>query len=344
MRFALPEFLYALPVVWLVLGVLFQQARRRRRTLLARFAGPERSTWSDVGFSTRRRGWDAALWFLAATALCVALARPMYFELDDRSELQGAPYVIALDASRSMLAGDVKPTRYSAVTNALDRFFAETRGDRIGLITFSGVGYLNAPLTFDTTALRTILSYINPNALTDPGSSIGSALDRAARFFTSNALPRRTLVLISDGEDLDGQSLSLAHKLHREHNITVHTIGVGTATGARIPAFRGGGAVTNSSGHQVVTKLDENNLRRIANAAGGRYYRLGLDGEGLRQLREEVLRPLAEKEARDDLKNYREAYWWPLIVALLAVLVRLLVGAERFARRRVLPNILGANT
>ena len=343
MRFASLEFLYALPVIWLVLGLSLYLARRRRRALFGKFVGSESAGWSDTGFSAKRRGWDAALWFVVVTALLITLARPMYFELDDRSELQGAPYVIALDASRSMLAADVRPTRYSAITNALDDFFAETRGDRIGLITFSGVGYLNAPLTFDTMALRTILSYINPNALSDPGSSISSALDRAARFFTSNAVPRRTLVLISDGEDLDGKSLNLARKLHREHNITVHAIGVGTATGARIPAFRGG-TVTNASGREVVTKLDENNLRRIANAAGGRYYRLGLDGEGLRQLREEVLRPLAEKEARDDLQNYREAFILPLSVAIATLLARLLVGADRFARRRVLPNIIGAKS
>jgi len=341
MRFAFLEYLYALPAVWLVLGLALYQARRRRRALLGRFVGEQKASWSDAGFSARRRGWDVALWFVAVTALVVALARPMYFELDDRSEIQGAPYLIALDASRSMLAADVRPTRYSAVTNVLDTFFAETRGDRIGLVTFSGVGYLNAPLTFDTMALRTILSYINPNALNDPGSSISSALDRAARFFTSNAVPRRTLVLISDGEDLDGKALTLARKLHREHNITIHAIGVGTATGARIPAFRGG-TVTNASGREVVTKLDENNLRRIANGAGGRYYRLGLGGEGLRQLREDVLRPLAEKEARDDLQNYREGFVLPLSVAIVALLARLLIGADRFARRRVLPNILGA--
>jgi Ca-activated chloride channel family protein len=366
MKFALPQFLYALPVVWLLLALLLGQVRKRRRVLLEKFVGANSPAWADTGVIHKRRLWDRVLLFVAVTALFVTLARPLYFQFDERSELQGASYLIALDASRSMLAGDLKPTRYTAVTNALDKFFADTRADRIGLITFAGIGYLNAPLTYDTRALRTILSYINPMALSDPGSSMASAMDRAARFFTSNALPQRTLILVTDGEELDGgKALELARKLKRDHQITIHTIGVGTATGARIPAYRATAAPAQtapmifqngvfiqptappaaqppSNAPDITTRLDENNLRRVANAGGGRYYRLGQNGEGLRQLREEVLRPLAEKTARGDLQNYREGFFVPLAIAILALAARVWLGAERFARRRVLPSILGA--
>lgn len=341
MKFALPQFLLAVPALWAVLGAGLWLARRRRLALLAQFAGSD-SRRSDAGSSASRRVWDRILVFILFTSLMVALARPLYFQFDESNELNGAPYLVALDASRSMLAADVRPTRYGAATNALDHFFAETRGDRIGIITFAGVGYLNAPLTFDTTALRTLLSYVNPLTLTDPGSSISSALDRAARFFTSNSLPQRTLIVISDGEDLDGKSLALARRLHHDHSITIHTIGVGTALGGHIPSQRGG-TVTNSTGYAVVTKLDENNLRRIANAGGGRYYRLGNGGEGLHQLREEVLRPLAEKAARNELENYREGYLVPLGIAIAALLARLLVGADRIVRRRPASGIFPAS-
>lgn len=365
MKFALPQFLYALPAVWLALAVIFWQARRRRRALLEKFVGAGSPAWSDSGASYRRRRWDRGLLALAVTALFVTLARPLYFRFDERSESQGASYLIAFDVSRSMLAPDMKPTRYSATTNALDRFFTETHADRIGLITFAGIGYLNAPLTFDTRALRTILSYINPAALTDPGSSMASAMDRAARYFTSNAVPQRTLILISDGEELDGgKALELARKLKRDQQITIHTVGVGTATGARIPAYRpappANGPVFMQGGTfippgmppapalppapDITTKLDENNLRRVANAGGGRYYRLGPQGEGLRELRAEVLRPLAEKNARGDLQNYREGFFAPLAVAILALALKLWLGADRFVRRRALPSILEANT
>jgi Ca-activated chloride channel family protein len=363
MRFLLPQFLYLLPVVWLVLALMLWLARRRRRALLVKFVGERPLSWTDSGQSARRRRWDFLLLFVIVTALCTALARPMYFHFDDQSETQGAPYLIALDVSRSMLATDLKPSRYAATTNALDRFFSESRADRVGLISFAGIGYLNSPLTFDARALRTILSYISPGAQMDPGSSMASAMDRAARYFTSNTVPQRTLVLISDGEELDaGRALELARRLRRDHNITIHTIGVGTATGARIPAFRPplrlaanpavpgrafpppAIAPTNIASPEITTKLDENNLRRIANAGGGRYFRLGQDGEGLRQLREDVLKPLAEKVARADLQNYREGYFVPLAVAVAAMIARLLLGAERFVRKRALPSIAEASS
>ena len=343
MKFARLEFIYALPILWLVVGVMLAWARARRQAQLRKFVGNDLTGWADTGASRVRRLWDQALWVLAMSAILVTLARPMIFERSERSELQGAPYLIALDASRSMLAGDVRPSRYSAATNALDRLFAESQSDRIGLITFSGVAYLNAPLTFDVAALRTILGYIDPNALVDPGSSLASALDRADRFFTSNALPVRVMILISDGEDLDPQTLALARRLHTEHQLVVHTIGVGTTAGTSIPAQRAG-TVTNSVGLQVITRLDENNLRRIANATGGRYYRLGSNGEGLLRLRSEVLQPLAQKAERDDWQNYREVYWAPLALAIAALIAKLLLGADRFVRRRVLPSILKAKS
>jgi Ca-activated chloride channel family protein len=341
MKFAHREFLYALPVVWALVVWAIRRGALRRRKLLERFVGKV-DGWLEIGGSDTRRRWDHILFVVTVSALLVTLARPMYFSKDDRSELQGAPYLIALDASRSMLAADAEPNRYAASSIALDRFFANTQSDHIGLITFAGVAYMNAPLTFDMTALRTILAYIDPTALADPGSSLASALDRAGRFFRSNSIPQRTVILISDGEDLEGKAVALARKLYREEKMVVHTIGVGTPGGAPIPAFRADTFATNSVGRQVITKLDEANLRRVANAAGGTYRRLGRNGEGLASLRDEVLNPLAEKLARNDLRNYHEAYYAPLAAAVAALLARLALAADRAVRRKPLPSILNA--
>lgn len=332
MKMLRPEFLHWLPLVWIALGFVFWRNDRKRREAIKEFGA------QDAGFSKKRVRLDRALFVLTVTMLMAALARPMYFLADDRDELQGAPYLIALDTSRSMLAVDVRPTRYEASVLALDQFFAETKSDHIGLLTFAGVSYLNSPLTFDMTALRTILTYIDPYNMSDPGSSIGAAIDRAGRFFRSNSIPERTLIILSDGEDLEGRAVSLARTLHQKEGMTIHTIGVGTASGAGIPALRTEGQITNSYGKFVVTKLDEANLRRIANAAGGRYYPLQ-DGLGLKRLREDVLRPLAERMARNDLQNYREGFYVPLLVAALAIAAKLLLSGDRFVRKRPLPAI-----
>lgn len=342
MKFANPEFLYAIPFFLAFIVWAARASSRRRRKLIEKFAGGPDRPWTESGGSTLRRVLDFTLFGTIVTALLVTLARPLYFAPDDRSELQGAPYLVALDASRSMLAGDVDPSRYEAAAFALDRFFAEAKSDHAGLITFAGVAYLNSPMTFDMTALRTILAYVNPHALVDPGSSLSAPLDRAARYFRSNNIPERTIVLISDGEELDGQSVLLARRMRREQKITVHTIGVGTTGGAPIAAWRNGTYRAGNNAREIVTKLDEANLRRIANAGGGKYFRLGYSGEGLRRLREEVLKPLAEKMARNDLRNYHEAFYAPLAVAIVALLARMALGGDRALRRKPLPSILNS--
>jgi Ca-activated chloride channel family protein len=262
--------------------------------------------------------------------LLLTLARPLIYSKSAESEMQGIPYMIAIDASRSMLATDVKPTRYAAVSNALDRWLGEIRVDQVGLITFAGEGYLNAPLTFDTTALQTILRYVEPEDLTEGGSSLALAIERTAKYFASNDVPQRVLIIISDGEELEGNAIEAARKARREQHLVISTVGVGTTTGARIPATRksGGRVQRNSFGQEVSTRLDEGNLRRIALAGGGRYYAMGADGAGLNRVREEVLMPLREAASKDNLQNYRELYQIPAALSLACILLRLWLRPE----------------
>jgi Ca-activated chloride channel homolog len=336
-RFADPTLLLLAPVgvgfVWLSL----LWADRRRRRLLEQFTGDPTRYWSSTGLSQSRRAVERLLLLSGLAFLLIALARPLAFFPDDEHELQGITYLIAIDASRSMLATDVKPTRYGAVTNALDPWLEKTHGDRIGLLTFAGEAYLNAPVTFDTSALRTILRYIQPEDITEGGSSISVAIERATKYFTSNSLPQRVLIIISDGEELEGNAIEAARKARRQKGLLVCTIGVGTAGGAKLPARRlrweQQRVQKNTFGQEVVTRIDEGNLKRIANAGGGKYFALGENGEGLQQLRDLVLRPITEAAAKDNLQNYREMFQIPLALALLCLAMKVIFQAENVQRR-----------
>lgn len=339
MRFAHPWLLYLIPlllVAWWGALRLAQQGRRQRKAV---FTGGINRAWaaSNASVPARRLGLALSLGTLLFALL--ALARPLWFQQSDRSELQGVPYLIALDASRSMLAADVRPSRWSAVTNALDRFLAETRSDRIGLITFSGVAYLNAPLTFDTLALRMMMRYLDPNTLEDPGSSLTSALERAGRYFETNHISPRLVLLISDGEDLTGNPIETARRLSRQYQLKVVTLGVGTVGGAKVPMLRGGSA-RNSFGQEVISRLNESNLQRLATATGGRYFRFGEQGEGLEQFRQEVLKPMTEAAAREDLQNYQELFPLPLLLAVACLLGQIALAAERRMKPRPLVPVV----
>lgn len=340
MRFAHPILLYLTPLLVGVLWLGLAAAQRRRARLAAAFVGGPGRAWAKPNFSGTRRRLDLLLTLLGFLGLWVALARPLIFRRSEANELEGVPYLIALDASRSMLATDVKPNRWAVATNALDRFLDNTKADRIGLITFSGVAYLNAPLTFDTTALRTTLRYLDPNVLEDPGSSLASALERASRYFVSNQVSPRLVIVVSDGEDLVGNPVDIARRIYRTQKVRICTVGVGTAAGARVPINRYyGGVAKNSFGQDVTSRLNESNLQRLAASAGGSYYRLDEAGEALEKLRDQVLSPMAEAAAREDLKNYAELYQMPLGLALACLLAKVLLAADRFAAPRKLPAI-----
>jgi Ca-activated chloride channel homolog len=336
-RLAYPAVLLVTPLVLGLLWLALAWAAKRRRTLVEKFTGDPKLYWSSPGFSGFRQKLERGLLLSGVAFLLVALARPMAFFKDDQHELQGIPYLIAIDASRSMLATDVKPTRYGAVTNALDKWLAETAADRIGIITFAGEAYLNAPLTFDSSALRAILRYMEPESLTEGGSSIKVAIERAQKYFTSNALPQRILIVISDGEELDGNAIEATRRARRQSGLLVSTIGVGTGGGAKVPAKRRNWEQPrlqkNAFGQEVVSRLDEGNLKRIANAGGGKYFALGANGEGLEQLRELVLRPIAENAAKDNLQNYRDVFQIPLALGLLCLAMKLIFRAENVQRR-----------
>ncbi len=342
MKFAHPQLLLLIPVLaTLIAGTWFLEGRRRRRRI-AEFSGGADRPWSDPGIVPWRQRADRILAVAVAVLLPLALARPLAFRKDEQSELRGVPYMIALDLSRSMLATDVRPNRWFVATNALARFLDAGRADRVGLITFSGVAYLNAPLSFDTRAIQAMLRYASPYTVEmdgeTAGSNLGSAIERAGRYFQTNNVQPRVVVMVTDGEDSGDQLLEFTRRWARQ-GVKVCTVGVGTRGGAKVPRIQWGGVAVNSSGQEVTSRLNEANLKRIAALTGGRYVPLGEQGEGLETLRKEFLAPLAESSAREDLQNYVEAYPLPLSLAIAALVAQIALGAGRHRRPRPLAPI-----
>ena len=132
--------------------------------------------------------------------------------------------------------------------------------------------------------------------------------------------------------------MSTARRLSRQYQLKVVTLGVGTTTGAKVPMSRGGSA-RNSFGQEVISRLNESNLQRLATATGGRYFRFGDQGEGLEQFRKEVLAPMTEAAAREDLKNYQELFLLPLALAVACLLGQIALAAERRMKPRRLVSV-----
>lgn len=331
MRFTYPWLLYATPVLTGLLWLAWWWGERRRTRLRERFTGAGQRDWADPGFVRGRRTWELVLTLAAFSLLLITLSGPKRFRPAEKTEMQGLPYLIALDASRSMQVSDLRPNRWTVMTNAVDAYLQGLTGDRVGLITFAGRAYLNAPLTFDTLALRTTLRYLSPDAFMDEqGSDFADVVDRAGRYFESNNIPTRVVIMISDGEQFEGDLMPRVYHWARK-GMKVITVGAGTTTGGKVPLPMsiGGGEARNSSGQVVISRLNEINLKRIANATKGRYYRLEAGNGVMNRIRTDILLPMAEQLSRENLQNYTPWFPVPLTLALVALTARLLLAADR---------------
>jgi len=314
------------------LGLRFAEARRRRD--LERFvAGPLLAALTTSA-STRRRLTKAAL-LLAGVALgAVALARPSVGWRWEQTQHRGTDVLFAVDVSRSMLAEDVKPDRLGRAKLAVIDLLRRLEGDRVGLVAFAGSAFLQSPLTSDQGAFQQSLEALDTDVIPRGGTDVGAALHEAEEAFRSAGGGQKLLVLVTDGEDLEGNAKTAAREAAKQ-GITVYTVGVGTPAGERIPLAKAGGrgVVLDEGGRPVTSKLDEEGLREIAEATGGFYVPLGVHGEGLDTIYQRVLAEAPKQEL--SMRSQRlpiERYQWPLGLALALIVSEALLGERRRSR------------
>ncbi|MBK9138756.1 MAG: VWA domain-containing protein [Verrucomicrobia bacterium] len=332
MKFAALPWLVATPLLLLGLLTLWVwSAHRGRQTLRAMVASPLREQLLR-SVSRARRRWKLALVLVAVTALALALARPGWGRNVIEIERTGVDLIIALDVSRSMLAADADHTnRLTVARTAIGRLVDQLGGDRVGLVVFAGEAYLAAPLTRDHTAFRRALAAADPDAVSEPGSNLGAAIKLAREGFDRASQGPRALLIVSDGEQLQGDALEAARLAWRD-GIRVHTAGVGSAVGARVPrrTYAGGGFTRNAQGREVVSRRDDQRLQRISTAGGGAYTRLERrDSAALVEWFQRAAAALPRVAERRTVDEPRERFQWPLAVAFALLCADWLLNDRR---------------
>lgn len=270
-HFLRPGWLYLLPLAFL----LPWGWRRMRRPSgdWARVCDPHLLRWLSVGQERRRAGigpWMAGLAILAAI---LALAGPSWVKLPDASFTARNARVIALDLSNSMLAEDLRPNRLTQARYRLADLLADTTEGQVGMVAFGGDAFVVSPLTNDMNTIANLLPALQPDIIPVSGSRADRALELAATLLQRAGAGSGEVLLVTDAAD--GQTAAAARRL-REAGILTSVLAVGTPGGAPIPS--GGGFVTDRGGSVVITRLDEQALREVATAGGGRYSSLGNDG------------------------------------------------------------------
>lgn len=337
MKFSHPWWLPAGFLACALLVLLWRVADARQHAALARFVAAHLRIQLTQSISIARRRAQRGLFLAALALLFVALAGPLVGYRWEKINRRGNEIVFAIDTSRSMSTPDVKPNRLARAKLAIDDFANRLDGDAVGIVAFAGSAYLVCPITLDYGAFHESLSAIDTNTIPRGGTNISSAIQEAQTALHRRPGSDKILILVTDGEDLEGSALVAAQTAKQRDSLRIFTVGVGTAGGDLIPvpAEQGGGFVKDDSGAFVKSRLDETALKAIAAATGGFYVPLGTQAEGLDTIFKDVLGPLAKHDlASRQQRIYTERYQWPLAASLGLLLMSLLIGSRRRAGAR----------
>lgn len=318
--------------MWLLLLVpvffLVQFAVLKLRQIRIRRFGDEALVNALMPSYAKGKVWVRLTFFaLAFSMLVVAISRPQRGAKLKEHELLGAEVIIALDVSNSMLAQDYTPNRLERAKLAISKVSERLDGDRLGLIIFAGEPYVQIPLTGDYISAKMFLNSINAGSVPVQGTAIGSAIELALRSFSDQSNKSRAIVVITDGENHEDDAVAAA-KLAADNGVRVFTIGVGSQDGTVI-LMPDGSYIRDENGKEVVTKLDDVTLAKIADAGMGVYIQAGNREFGLEPIIDEIKNMDDEVTNRVVYEEYEELYMYFVAVALFFLIKQMLIGDRR---------------
>lgn len=321
-RFAEPTYLWLLlliPILATLRLFLLQSRKRKMKAfgdmVLLRQLSPGYSKYRPL----------VKFWLMAAALalIVVMLARPQMGTKVTSDKREGIETIIALDISNSMLAEDVAPSRLAKsklmVENLVDHF----RNDKIGLIVFAGDAFVQLPITSDYVSAKMFLQDIDPTLIASQGTDIGEALNLAMHSFTQNTSVGKAIIVITDGEDHEGDAEQMA-KTAKEQGMNVFILGIGSPAGAPIP-LADGGYMKDKDGQTVMTALNEDMCKRIAEAGEGTYIHVDNSSIAEEQLDRELAKLQTGEMASVVYSEFDEQFQAVAILVLLLLIIEIVV-------------------
>jgi len=331
LRFAHSEYLYLLLLVP-VLAVFYWTMVRLRRRALARFADVAILERLAESAGRHKRLLKFVLLLLAILFLIIGIANLQIGTRLEEVKQEGVDLFIALDVSLSMKAEDIKPNRLDKAKLEIRNLIEKLRGDRIGLIVFAGEAYTQFPLTTDYSAAYLFLDVVDTDVVPVPGTSIGSAIQRAMGSFDFDEPTTKVVVIISDGENTEGDAFEAANEASKK-GVLLYAIGMGSPEGSPIPIYDAAGRQVDfkrdRSGSVVVTKLDEFSLQKVADIGRGGYYRASNTQDELNEIYG-AMNALQKREfGSKQFVDYEDRFQYFLGAALLLVILEILISEKK---------------
>jgi Ca-activated chloride channel family protein len=273
---------------------------------------------------THRIAYRISRWvlLLGLIALFVALARPQWGEAIEKRQQMGLNVLFAIDTSKSMLANDVRPNRLDLAKLSIEELLKSLQGNQVGLIAFAGNAFLQCPTTADYGAFKLSLRALDTNTISRGGTNLSEAIQLAIRTFDTHTSYKQ-LILLTDGENLSGDVIQAAKEASR-NGIVIHTVGIGSEKGTSIGIKNERGTteyLKDAQGQIVISRLDENTLKQIAQITRGFYVPLGNAGEGLQQIYSVALKHLPKENFDSEEKIPIERFHGFAGLAFLLLLI-----------------------
>lgn len=324
-RFAHPEYFY----LWIgipILVLLFCLYVVTRRRAMRKFCDLIQEDSLAPDRSKYKAGIKFSLMLIAFVLMVLVLARPQFGYKQQVVKRDGVEVIVALDVSNSMMASDIKPNRLEVAKQMISGLIDKLRNDRVGLIIFAGSAYTQLPITTDLVSAKMFLKTINPAVIPKQGTAIGEALSLAMQSFSPASEGKgRMILVITDGEDHEGAAIKYA-KLAQEKGIRVVTMGLGEATGSPIPLGRTKDFLKDGQGEVVMSYLNEDMLKEIAEHGGGEYIK---GSNNTRRAINAIQASVASMEKSETestvFENYDEQFQYIAIVVFLLLLVDCLI-------------------
>jgi Ca-activated chloride channel homolog len=325
-QFAHPKYLILLILVPVFLGI-FIVSRYLRNKALKSFGDPTLVNGLIPEASVVRPWVKFSLVILALALAIIALAGPQFGTKLRDVKRKGIELVVALDVSNSMMSEDITPSRLENAKRAISKLIDDLHDDKLALIVFAGDAFVQLPMTSDYSAAKMFLSNITPSLVSNQGTAIASAIELGMKSFSPGDDKNKAIVIITDGEDHEGDAVAMATKAN-EAGIIIHTIGMGLPNGAPIPVTNSNGQRdyrTDNNGSVVISKLDETTLKQIAAAGGGKYIRANNTKSGLSALFEELNQMQKVEMESKIYSEYEEQYQYFLGFAILLLFVEFII-------------------
>jgi Ca-activated chloride channel family protein len=324
-RFENPEYLWllvAVAVLALIRFVTYFNQKKRLR----KFGDPKLMKQLMPDVSRWRPLVKFCLLELALVLVILMLARPQQANGISQEKRSGIETVIALDISNSMRAEDVAPTRLDRAKMMVENLVESFVNDKIGLIVFAGDAFVQLPITSDYVSAKMFLSTIDPSMIVNQGTDIAGAIEMASHSFTQQEHVGKAIIVITDGEDHEGKAVEAAKSAH-ERGYNVYVLGIGSTNGAPVPDPDTGNYMIDNQGNTVMSRLNEQMCREVAQAGGGAYIHVDNNSSAQRLLDEELDK--LEKGETTIYSDYAEQFQYAAAFALLLLIIEICILDRR---------------